>query len=88
MTKVVSNEQRLANRQNARHSTGPQTPDGKSRSARNSRLDSTIDIRQSTIPLAPSPNSAACVQCQTMTLTEKNVLAKRTHLKPTHEKEK
>ena len=35
MKKVVSNEQRLANRQNAQHSTGPQTSDGKARSARN-----------------------------------------------------
>jgi hypothetical protein len=35
MKKVVSTEQRLANRQNARQSTGPQTPDGKARSARN-----------------------------------------------------
>jgi len=35
MKKVVSNEQRLANRRNARHSNGPQTPHGKARSARN-----------------------------------------------------
>ena len=35
MKKVVSIEQRLANRQNARQSTGPQTPDGKDRSSRN-----------------------------------------------------
>ena len=79
MEKVVSNEQRLANRQNAGHSTGP---------LRTSRLDSTIDNRQSTIPPTSSPNSAACVQCHAMTLTEKNVLAKRTHLKPIHEKGK
>jgi len=79
MEKVVSNEQRLANRRNARHSTGP---------LRTSRLDSTIDNRHSTIPPAPSPTFAACVQCQTMTLIEKNVLAKQTHLKPIHEKGK
>jgi len=36
MRKVVSDEQRRANRQNARHSTGPQSPDGKAGSARNS----------------------------------------------------
>ncbi len=35
MEKVVSNEQRLANRQNARHSTGPKTPTGKAHSSRN-----------------------------------------------------
>ena len=35
MKKVVSNEQRLANRQNARQSTGPKTPDGKARTSRN-----------------------------------------------------
>ena len=35
MKKIVSNEQRLANRQNAQQSTGPQTPTGKARSARN-----------------------------------------------------
>jgi hypothetical protein len=35
MPKVVSNEQRLANRQNARHSTGPKTPTGKAHSSRN-----------------------------------------------------
>jgi hypothetical protein len=43
MPKAVSNEQRLANRQNARHSTGPKTPTGKARSPRTSRLNSTID---------------------------------------------
>jgi hypothetical protein len=88
MEKVVSNEQRLANRQNARHSTGPQTPTGTPRFPRTSRLNSTIDIRQSTIPAAPSPSFAVCVQCHTMTLHEKTVLAKRTHLKPIHEKGK
>ena len=35
MGKVVSTEQRLANRQNAQRSTGPQSPGGKARSARN-----------------------------------------------------
>jgi len=35
MKKVVSNEQRLANRQNAQQSTGPKTPDGKAHSSRN-----------------------------------------------------
>ena len=29
MPKVVSNEQRLANRRNAQQSTGPKTPDGR-----------------------------------------------------------
>ena len=42
MEKVVSNEQRLANRQNARRSTGPKTPTGKARFPRTSRLNSTI----------------------------------------------
>lgn len=35
MPKVVSEEQRLANGRNARQSTGPTTPEGKARSARN-----------------------------------------------------
>ncbi len=35
MRKVVSNEQRHANRRNAQQSTGPKTPNGKARSARN-----------------------------------------------------
>jgi len=35
MKKVVSNEQRLANRQNARQSTGPKSRDGMARSSRN-----------------------------------------------------
>jgi len=46
MKKVVSNEQRLANRQNAQQSTGPQTPSGKTLSARSSRHYSTFDNRQ------------------------------------------
>jgi len=35
MKKVVSNRQRLANRQNSQQSTGPQSPGGKARSSRN-----------------------------------------------------
>ena len=35
MTKCVSEKQRLANRRNAQNSTGPKTPRGKARSARN-----------------------------------------------------
>jgi hypothetical protein len=35
MKKVVSDEQRLANRQNAQQSTGPKTPAGKAHSSRN-----------------------------------------------------
>jgi hypothetical protein len=35
MPKVVSNIQRLANRRNAQRSTGPATPQGRARSARN-----------------------------------------------------
>ena len=50
MEKVVSNEQRLANRQNARHSTGPKTPTGKARSPRTSRLNSTIDNSPRALP--------------------------------------
>jgi len=48
MGKVVSDKQRLANRQNARHSTGPKTPTGKARSPRTSHLirQATFDNRQ------------------------------------------
>ena len=35
--KTVSDKQRAANRANAAHSTGPRTPEGKARSAQNSR---------------------------------------------------
>jgi hypothetical protein len=59
MEKVVSNEQRLANRRNARQATGPKTPDGKARSARNSRPNSTIDIRQ----FPPRPRRASPPAC-------------------------
>jgi hypothetical protein len=83
MGKVVSNEQRVANRQNARQSTGPKTPTGKARSPRTSRVNSTIDtcpeprrIRRSPVPPAPSPNFAASDKCHQVTLREKSVLAK------------
>jgi hypothetical protein len=64
MNKVVSNEQRLANRQNAQQSTDPKTPTSKARSSRASRLNSTI-------PTAPSPSFAASLQCHMLTLTKK-----------------
>jgi hypothetical protein len=47
-----------------------------------------IDIRQSTILPTSSPNSAASAKCHRLTLSEKTVLAKRTHLTPPLQDEK
>ena len=83
MPKVVSNDQHLAIFHNTRNSSIPKSAAGNARSLRTSRFRSTIDNRHSRIPPAPFSNSAAYAECHHVTLLEKNVLAKRSHLTPT-----